>query len=162
MSYTSTLTASSTDAYTEARAKYVMGKAYDDFMALMSRGFAGITKNVLDNWRDDILYLMDKRGLDFFQIQLVLPDGSKKALMYEVRHNGMFMSDNSSGGVNFWQFPQESKVCLLISRNRNNREDTDAYVLRRGFGIGSEIKGTSSGQITYSKDNYGLTRKMID
>ena len=161
MSYTSTFTASSTDAYTEARAKYVMGKAYDDFLALMSRGFDGITKQVLDNWRDDILYFMDKRALEWFQVQLVLPDGTKKALMYEVKHNGMFLSDNASGGINFWQFPKESKVSLLFHRNQNNSEDIDAYVLRRGFGIGSVITGTSSGQVTYSKDNYGLTRKMI-
>lgn len=161
MSYTSTLTASSTDAYTEARARYVMGKAYDDFLALMSRGFANVTKDVLDNWREDLLYFMDKRALDWFQVQFVFPDGTQKALMYEVKPNGMFLADNASGGINFWQFPRETRVSLLVHRNQNSRAETDAYILRKGWGTGSEIKGNSGGQITFSKDNYGLTRKMI-
>ncbi len=160
--YSDTLTTSQTDAYTEARARYVMGKAYDDLLAAMSRGFSGVTKDRLNDWRDVLLYLMEKRALKWFQLQIILPDGTEKAVMYELQINGSFLSDDRSGGINFFQFPQEATVKIVLKRNQNNYAETSAYLAARGWTSGAkEITGSASASITYSKDNYGLTRKMI-
>jgi hypothetical protein len=81
MSYTNTR--SVTDTYTEVRARYVMGKIYDYMVGIYTRGF--ISKQTADNWRDQLMYLLDKRAVSYFQFQFRTPLGLEYGIHYEGR-----------------------------------------------------------------------------
>ena len=71
---TGTITLSVTDTYTEARANYVLGKVYEDLLAMYTTGL--LTKATCDTWRSELFYIVSKKALKHFQFQFTKPGGT--------------------------------------------------------------------------------------
>jgi hypothetical protein len=159
MSYTSTYT--NTDTYTEARAKYVMGKVYEDFHHLIARGFASPTRQDILAWRDDLLFLMNEKALKKFQIIFEPPFGSKEAWQYELSSDNSVHSDNKSGGKDLYGYHINTRVSIVITSDQNNKVAQD-YLVKRGWGGGGAfVTGTSTSLGGYSKEGYGFKNSII-
>ena len=158
---TETYTRSVTDTYTEARARYVMGKVYDHLVNLYLRGI--MTKTEADRMRSDILYLMDKRAITYFQLQFKTPGYADKGLHYEVRGDSTISMDDESGGINFWSLSSNTSVNLLVRLNRSspNIEEVDMQLEEWGWGTGSALSGTHTASKSFSKDGFGLKESTI-
>ena len=153
---------SGTTTYTEARARYVNDKVYDDTQAMAIRGL--ITNERAQNWRADILYILNKQAMDYFQFQFRFPDGTKKALQYDLKADGSILADDDSGGINYWAIPSGTKVVLHVSLdvNSTNYHEVNQKLTDDGWGTGNSVTGNSNSSISYSKDGYGLKRNQIN
>ncbi len=160
MSYTTTR--SVTDTYTEARARYVMGKVYDHLVSLYTRGL--ITKDYADSLRNDLLYLLGKRALTYFQLQFKTSSGGEfGGLHYEVRADSTLSVDDESGGLDFWGLPSNTSVSLLVNLNRSSAyiTEVDRQLEAWGWGSGSSLHGTHAPSKTFSKDGFGLKESIV-
>ena len=163
MSLYNTRTRTQTNTYTESRAHYVMGKAYEDFTSMYLADL--ITKEQADNWRDDILYLMRLKVLDFFEVQFFLPDKNQKGIRYKVSDIGYLANDNNSGGTDFYSLPTNTQVNLLVRPRPFALKLKEAMgeLEKRGWGRGgNSLSGHESNNSTYSKENYGLNKSSIN
>ena len=160
MSYT--ITQSVTDTYTEARARYVMGKVYDHLVSLYMRSI--ITKDYADEIRRDILYLMDKKAVTYFQLQFKTPGGAEiGGLHYEVRADSTISLDEDSGGIDFWGLAKNTSVSLLVNLNRSspNIAQVDRQLEEWGWGTGTALTGSHRSSKSFAKDGYGLKESII-
>jgi len=157
-----TQTRSNTSTYTEARARYVNDKVYDDTQAMAIRKL--ITYSKAQKWREDILYILNKQSMDYFQFQFTFPDGTKKALQYNLKDDGNIYANDDSGGINYWSIPSGTNVILHVSLNTSstNYHEVNQKLTDDGWGTGNAVTGTSSAGISYSKDGYGLKRNQIN
>lgn len=156
---TTTSTKTTTDAFTEARARYVLGKIFDEFNNIMFRGFTSISATTLKQWRDDIQYVMERNALIHFEIQFRTIE-KKWAVRYEVVA-GSLSRDDDSGGVDFYNIPSNASLSMVVNWNRNN-QDVAAYVKRRGWGTnGVCIADSATNDRSYSKDGFGVNRKIL-
>jgi|APLak6261682215_1056145.scaffolds.fasta_scaffold03632_2 hypothetical protein len=157
---TGTITNTITNAYTEARARYVKGKIFDDFNSMIYRGFTSISSKDLKDWRDDIQYIIERDALNFFEIQFRSSD-KKWAVRYEVDKLGNISRDDDSGGVDFYNIPEASIVSIVVKRDKTNNDVSD-YLEKRGWGTGGEfIAESASSDKSYSKDGFGVNRKIL-
>lgn len=149
--------------YSESRAKYVMGKIYDDFCAIDLRGFNQFeaNPNQLKEWKEDLFYIMTKQDLDYFQLKFSYGTPSKTvALEYKVKSDGTIHSDNDSGKINYRQFPPDTTVSIVVLLYGNKEVET--YLNSRGWGDnGIFVEGSTSNAGSYSKDGYGVNRNKI-
>ena len=155
-------TRSEASSYSEARARYVMGKVYEDLLGLTHRGL--ITKERADQIRSDVLYLLNKQVLEYFQLQFKKPDGTEiGGLHYELKSDGQIYSDEDSGNINYWMLSSDTKVNLLVSLNRSasNIQEVDEQLEEWGWGTGKSLEGTRQALKSYSKDGYGLNQSKI-
>jgi len=159
MSYTNTNSNSST--WSEARANHVMGKVYENLMGLKSRGL--ITIQRANQIREQILYLLSKQVLNFFELQFINSSGVKiGGLHYKVFPTGV-ISDEDSKDENYWRLSNDIRVCLLVDldENSSNIKEVNNKLKEWGFGIGSPLEGVEEELRTYSKDGYGLKQIKI-
>lgn len=157
-----TNTISQTTAYTEARARYVMDKIFEDFTALIIRGFA--TQAQITKWKEDLLYLMHKEVLDFFEIQLKQPNGTVGAMKYIVKPDNSLSEDSSSGSLGLYGLPLGTKANLFAQLHFSSPNYTEAnneLHNNRGWGIGKNVDGVVERHHAYSKDGYGIERNKI-
>lgn len=155
MSYTNTNSQST--SYTEARANYVMGKAYENLIGLKKRGL--ITMERANTIRSQILYLMDKQVLDFFELQFIDSNGSEiGGLHYKVISGGYIVSDDESEDENYWRLSDDTHVGLLVSLNRksSNIEEADRQLEEWGAKEGQALKGASEELKTFSKGGFAI------
>lgn len=157
MTYSTTNTHS--NSYSESRARYVVGKIYDDFHAIFLRGFSNVKKENLEKWRDDVLFVMNKQVLEKFELQFT--SGTRKwGLVYEVSADGTIQIDSESGGTNFWALPVDSEFNIVLRHNQKSQEVKD-YLNERGWtSTGKFIDSEESGHGGFSKDGYGVYRKI--
>ena len=157
-----TYTSSITDTYTVARAKYVLGKVYEDLLAMYQANV--ITKERCDKLRDDLLFLAEKRVLRYFQFQLKKTDGAEiGGLHYEVNSSGTINTDDKTGGIDYWGLPSNTKLILLVDLNNSaaNYDEVNEELERRGWGTGAALSGTQQYLKTYSKDGFGFKQSKI-
>lgn len=160
MSATNTNTV--TDTYSETRARYVMGKVYEDFMGLMARDV--ITKEYADRMRRELLYLLDKKVLKSFQLQFTNTKGQKiGGINYEVRSNSTIAVDDQSGGIDFWGLDDDTKVNLFIQKDSlsPNLAEVNRQLLAWGWGAGSALTGTETYAKSYSNGGFGVKQSTI-
>lgn len=155
-----TYTNSQTNTYTEARARYVLGKMKDDFYNVAYRGFTTITGEKILDWWEDVSFVVYEKALIKCELQFKWT-GGEAAIVYEVVADGSIHVDADSASHNFHQIPADADVGILIKRDRNN-ETVSAYLQRRGWVSGGNFivsdGGTTSG---YSKDGYGFNTKSV-
>jgi Bacterial HORMA domain family 1 len=137
MTHTSTF--SSTDTYTDSRAKYVMDKVSDDFHHLIARGFKYPGKQEIQNWRDDLLFLMKHKALIKFQIKFEFPSGGKEAWEYILKSDNSIQVDNKSGGKDLYDYHTDTSVSIVISRDHSKAE-VNEYLEKRGWVSGRTLK----------------------
>ncbi len=157
-----TYTKSVTDTYTEARARYVLGKVYEDMLALFQAGI--ITKAKCDQWRDDLMYILENRAMSYFEFQLIKTDGTKiGGLHYELNASGGISTDDRTGGIDYWDLPENVSGSLLVDLNKAaaKYDEVNTELNRRGWGTGNALAGTQSHLKSYSKDGYGFKQSKI-
>ncbi len=158
--YTGTLSKSQSDTFTEARARYVLGKIFDVFNGIIFRGFTTVSESEIIGWRDDIQYIMERDSLYHFEIQFG-SNGQKWVVRYEVDKFGNISRDDDSGGIDFYNVPQSAKMHIVVSRDNGDQEVTD-YLANRGWGSGGEfMAANASTNRSYSKDGYGVNQKLL-
>ncbi|CAL2105532.1 bacHORMA_1 domain-containing protein [Tenacibaculum sp. 190524A02b] len=158
----STYSRSQTTTYTEARARYVMGKVHEDLIGLMNRGLIDLER--ANGIKDSVLYLLNKEALLYFQLQFNEPDGTEiGGLHYELNSDGTIYSDEDSGNIDYWLLSKETKVNLLVNldRSSSNIDEVDKQLEDWGWGKGNALEGTKELLKSYSKDGYGLTQSRI-
>ncbi len=158
---TGTYTRSVSDTYTETRARYVMGKVYDHLVNLYLRGI--MSKTDADRMRSDILYLMDKRAITYFQLQFKTPGYADRGLHYDVRGNSTISIDDESGGLNFWGFSGNTSVNLVVMLNRSSPHiaEVDQQLEAWGWGTASALSGVHTASKSFSKDGFGLKESIV-
>ncbi|OJJ19946.1 hypothetical protein BKI52_15830 [marine bacterium AO1-C] len=153
--YTNTYSQSNT--YTEARARYIMGKVYEDTLGMWNAGL--ITRALCDGWRDDLLYLLDQQVLIKFEFQFKKPNLAEKVgLRYTVVSDGSIYSDDHSGGHDFFGLPSGTNASLVVTLNSeaSSYEEANKELERRGWGNnGKSLTGNATSHGTYSKGGYG-------
>jgi hypothetical protein len=113
MSYSYAQTISQSSTYTEARARYIMGKVYEDLLGLMGRSLIDI--NRADQIRSNVQYLLEKQVLKYFQLQFKKPSGDEiGGLHYQLKADGNIYADEKTGGLNYWSLPSDTRVNLLV------------------------------------------------
>jgi hypothetical protein len=156
-----TITRSVTDTYTEARARYLMGKVYDHLVSLYIRGI--MTKSEADRMREEILYLMDRKAIIYFQLKFNRPNSPECGLHYEVRGDSTISMDDESGGLNFWSLDKNTSVRLLVQLNRSSPHisQVDRQLEEWGWGTGTALTGIYQPSKSFSKDGYGLKESIV-
>lgn len=157
-----TYTQSETSTYTGVRARYVMGKVKDNLYGLMNRSL--ITKKRVDSIYNDVLYLLDRQVLRFFELQFKKDNGETiGGIRYEVEASGAIYSDDKSGGINYWALPDNTQVGLLVDLDTEakNYNQVMEQLAEWGWGTGSALSGEEKHLKNYSKDGYGLSQKII-
>lgn len=152
---------SATNTYTEARARYVMGKVYEDLMGLMMAGV--ITKEYADKTRGELLYLLGKRVLKSFQLQFKDGYGREKGgLHYEVRADSTIAVDDQTGGIDFWGL-EDITVNLFIKKDpaSPNLIEVNNQLRAWGWGSGSPLAGSATYAKSYSNGGYGVQQSII-
>ncbi len=158
--YTGTLSKSQSDTFTEARARYVLGKIFDVFNGIIFRGFKTVSKSEIIGWRDDIQFIMERDSLYHFEIQFN-SNGNKWVVRYEVDKYGNISRDDDSGGIDFYNVPASAKIHIVVSKDNGDQEVTD-YLAKRGWGSGGEfIAANADTNRSYSKDGYGVNQKLL-
>ncbi|WP_419211630.1 hypothetical protein ACNR9Q_12895 [Maribacter sp. X9] len=155
-------TRSESTTYTAARARYVMGKVHEDLLGLMNRGLVSLDR--VNSIKSDVLYLLDKQALKYFQLQFKTPEGEEiGGLHYEVKSSGQIYSDEDSGRINYWMLSSDTKVNLLVNldRSSSNIDEVDRQLDDWGWGNGASLSGTKEVLKSYSKEGYGLTQSKI-
>jgi|GEM_PF-1844275 len=155
-------TRSESTTYTAARARYVMGKVQEDLLGLMNRGLINLER--VNSIKSDVLYLLDKQALKYFQLQFKTPEGKEiGGLHYDVKSNGQIFSDEDSGRINYWMLSSDTKVNLLVDLDRNSNyiDEVDRQLEDWGWGTGTALSGTKEVLKSYSKEGYGLTQSKI-
>lgn len=155
-------TRSESSTYTESRARYVMGKVQEDLLGLMNRGLMRLDR--VNSIKSDVLYLLNKEALKYFQLQFKTPDGKEVGgLHYEVHSNGQIYSDENSGRINYWLLSSDTRVNLLVQLDRDSKniDEVDRQIENWGWGNGSALLGTREVLKSYSKDGYGVTQSKI-
>jgi hypothetical protein len=161
MTYAGTRTNTST--YTEARARYVVGKVYEDFLSMLSRGL--ITKHSADKWREDLIYIMGQQALDQFEVQFTRPNGKRDGFRYKLDDSGNIYTDDDSGEVDYYDWPNGTVANLVVTLRENSiryRDVLEELHSRRGWGNnGSSLEGDNSDPRSFSNSGYGLNRNKI-
>lgn len=154
---------SQTNTYTEARARYIMDKIYEDTLNMWNAGL--ITKGQCDNWRTDLLYLLNEQILIKFEFQFRKPNGDEiGGLRQIVKSDGSISTDDDSGGNDFFNLPSNAKASLVttLDRSAKNYADVKKELANRGWGFnGKSLTGSTSNHGSYSKDGYGVNIKKI-
>jgi hypothetical protein len=110
-----------TSTYTEARARYVMDKVHEDLIGLTNRGLMSIQR--ANQIKDQVLYLMNKEALNYFQLQFKNRSGSKfGGLHYKLNSGGYVSADEDSGDINYWSLPDSTQVILLVDLDRGAKK----------------------------------------
>lgn len=150
-------TSADTNTYTEPRARYVTDKAFEDMIGIETRGLISSRQGEL--WRQDILFFLEMEALVFFELQFTKPNGDKAGLKYIVVSNGGIYCDDESGGDDYWIFPKDTKVNILVNRKTSKNETAvQNYLVKRGYTSGSSINGVDTHLRDYSKSGFGFKK----
>lgn len=160
MTYTQSYSRTST--YTEARARVVMEKFFDDIVGLFSRDL--ITKDKALKWHEDILYVLSKEAAEFFEIQFNSSTLNQCGIRYKVSDDGYIYENSESGGIDYFNLPNDTKVSLFLSLRPSSAKYNEVLqeLSNRGWGTnGKALENSMVRDRSYSKDGYGLVRNKV-
>jgi|JI10StandDraft_1071094.scaffolds.fasta_scaffold642584_1 hypothetical protein len=160
-----TFTVSNSETYTEANVKAVMQNTYEDIIGFANRKLVDYSR--IKSWIEDLVYLLNKRVLKSFEIQLYNSSGEKfKSYRYEVNIYGYINSGSSSGGINYFEIPDGTIFGLFadIDFSHTKIEEVKKYLYeQRGWGNnGSAMQGNSSFERSHSSGSLELKRYVIN
>ena len=136
MIYTQTRTQVNTVTITETRVRAVLRQISVDMFAAVIRGFA--SKETIDKWKYDLLYMLSKNALCYFELRVSLGDQIKAAWRYEISIDGSLTTSEKGGGINFYTFPKNSILSLVIKRRENLSSQISEEINRRNAEIERE------------------------
>ena len=156
-----TFTISATETYSEADVKAVMRSAYEDIIGFANRGM--VTFSSAKSWIEDLIYILNKKALKFFEIQLY--DSNNRWLKtYKYEVSSGYLTNSASGGINYYEFPSGSYAKLFASLDfsKQNAEEVNRILHEeRGWGYGSQSQGSVTQEKTYVSGNLSLNRSVI-
>jgi hypothetical protein len=161
MTYTQTRTQANTVTITETRVRAVLRQINVDMLAGVIRGFA--SKETIDRWKDDLFYMLSKDALSYFELRVSISGQIKAAWRYEISIDGSLTTSDKGGGINFYDFPNDSILNLVIKRRENLSNQISEEINRRGWT--NSVKTLTSDQTkerSYSKDGYGVIRYHLN
>jgi len=161
MTYTQTRTQANTVTITETRVRAVLRQINVDMFAAVIRGFA--SKETIEKWKDDLFYMLSKDALCYFELRVSLGGQIEAAWRYEISSDGSLTTSDRGGGINFYDFPNNSILSLAIKRQTNLPNQVNEEINCRGWT--SSVKTLTSNQTkerSYSKDGYGVTRHRLN
>ncbi|MEL6699691.1 MAG: hypothetical protein AAFP89_25865 [Bacteroidota bacterium] len=154
LSYTS----SSSESFTEARAKYVMGKVYDDFHHMLYRGFSSLKAGTLEKWWNDLSFIISRNALEKFEIQFKSEEGEAWAVTYHVVADGSIHVDSASGGINYYRVPHDVSISIVLTHDPND-DTVEEYLSEKGWNSGATyLSLDESSHGAYSKNGFGFGR----
>jgi hypothetical protein len=158
-----TYSTTQTSTYTEARSRVVMVSILEDLIVLAASRL--IDHEKAKKWMDDLLYLLNARVLNYFELQVYVPNGSRVgAYRYVLKDDGSLQEDSKSGGIDPYGLPVGARVGLFadIDYSKSNIVEVNQYLVSRGWGTnGTPIAGQASYERTYSKEGYGFQRYKV-
>lgn len=155
-----TYTRSSSNTFTEARAKYVLGKIFDDFNGILFRGFKNQDDEKTIKWRDDVQFILENNALEHFELHFKTATQTW-ALRYEVDQYGGIYRDDNSGGIDFFNIPDSAYISIIVKHDNSN-ETVNEYLRRRGWVSGGNfIAASAINDRSYSKNGFGVNRKKF-
>ncbi len=109
---TTSYTFSGTDTYSVSDVKAVMQNTYEDIIGFANRQL--VEYNYAKSWIEDLTYLLNKRALKSFELQLYNSAGTRfKTYRYEVNTWGVVSSSDKSGGINYLGNSNEYKSGIV-------------------------------------------------
>lgn len=158
---TSTMTATQSSTFTEARARAVMRHVHSDFMNWVSAGF--IARENAQKWFEELEYAVLHNVVDTFQIQLTKPDGTRIGLSYSIRDDGSILEESKAGGFDPYGLPAGTRfsLCFRYRPGAENIAKVETYLNARGWGnTGSLLEGGVRDR-AYSNTGYGVERNKV-
>lgn len=158
----STYTFTGTETYSESDVKAVMQNTYEDIIGFANRHI--ITYETAKNWIDDLTYILNKKVVKFYEIQLSNESGEKfKSYRYNVDSNGYLSTGTGSGGINYFTFPANTKAVLFVDLDFSKDFSTEVNqeLKKRGWGVGSAMEGSENHQRNYVSNNLRIQRSEI-
>jgi len=159
---TTSYTRSTTSTYTQSRARYVLGKVYEDILNITLADV--ISKSEADSWRDSLLYLANNQAINHFEFQFYRSDGTAiGGLRYDLDSSGNIYSDEDSGELDFWGLPEGTYAKLLVDLDYSSSkiEEVNKQLEDWGWGTGESLSGDMQYLKSYSKEGYGLKQNKI-
>ena len=108
--------------------------------------------------------MLEQETLEYFEIQLIKPNGEMPALRYYVKADNSLNTDSASGNLGLYALPAETKARLFAHMNEtspNYRKVHDELHTNRGWGTGKHAEGDTEKHHSYSKEGYGVERNKI-
>lgn len=156
-------TFSGTDSYSVADVKAVMQNTYEDIIGFANRKMAEYGQ--AERWIEDLTYMLNKKALRSFELQLYNGSGRFKSYRYDVNASGVVSSGDKSGGINYFEIPATTKVGLYADLNPDSStydEVRNELIQNRNWGTsGSAMSGTSSYERSYVSNDLQLKRSVI-
>lgn len=149
---------SSTNTFSESRARHVLEKIHADFLGLQSRAFSKLSSESIWYCFEVFSHLMLEKALKTVELQLHPPGRLPSSIIYTVISDGSIYSDDNSGGNNFWVFPDDTVVKFVFSWDQENSRAAE-YIKGLGLGFGSFIEGDEIAHGQYSKSGFGVNIK---
>ena len=156
-------TFSGTDSYSVSDVKTVMQNTYEDIIGFANRGL--IPFSTANSWIEDLTYMLNEKVIKFFELQLYDNYSNwYKTFRYEVDAYGYLTTGSLSGGINYYSFPEGSKVKLFadLDFSKDNTPNVNEELNRRGWGIGAATEGASNYQRSYVSNNLQIKRSEIN
>jgi hypothetical protein len=160
-----TYTISNSETYTESDVKAVMQNTYEDIIGFANRKLIEYSR--VKSWVEDLVYLLENRILESFEIQLYDKNRQMfKSYRYIVNTYGYIDSGNSSGGINYFEIPEGTIFGLFadIDHSHKNINEVKKYLIeKRGWGNnGIAMQGNSIFDRSHSSGGLELKRYVIN
>lgn len=156
----SSFVSSKSSSFSFSDAKVVIGKICDDLYAIKFRGFDQFRRNPaeINLWIEIINFMMEKQDLASFQIQFTYGSPTKNvALQYDILADGSIKSDSESGKINYYQFPEDTTLSLVVSTKGNF--EVAEFLEKKGWTHPANyIEGETQNAGSYSKNDIGTNR----
>jgi len=159
----STYTFTGTESYTESDVKIVMQNTYEDIIGFANRNL--ITYATAESWIEELTYVLKKKIVKFFEIQLSKPTTTGiSGYKYTVDSYGYLSTGENSGGISYYTIAADCKIKLFVeldTTNPNFDEINEDLHKNRGWGIGNSLGGTVSHDRNYVSNNLRFQRGQI-
>jgi hypothetical protein len=157
-----TFTISETETYSEADVKTVMRNTYEDIIGFANRGI--ITYTRAKSWIEDLIFILNKQSLKFFEIRLYTSAGVWiETYRYDVS-SGYFVTGSSSGGIDYFKYANGTIAGMyaeLDFSNKNAKEVDRILREERGWGTGSATSGSAEKERSYVSGSLAINRSII-
>lgn len=152
-----------TGTYTESDVKAVMQNTYEDIIGFANRNL--ITYETAENWIEELTYVLKKKVVKFFEIQLSKPTMTGiNGYKYTVDSYGYLSTGENSGGISYYTISADCKITLFVELDTTHsdyREINEDLHKNRGWGTGNSLGGTVSHDRNYVSNDLRFQRGQI-
>jgi len=124
-----------------------------------------ITIETAKKWMDDLLYLLNARVLNYFELQFFSPTNLRiGGYKYTLSEDGSLHENSQSGGIDPYDLLRGAGVKLFadIDYSKKNIPEVLQYLTKQGWGTnGTSLCGQAVFERAYSKDGYGIKRFKV-